>query len=551
MLEASIDEVADGLASADLFSAVDKRALRRLAQSSQPVNVRAGEVIIRRGDTGDAFYVLRSGLLEVLDDEGARVRVLRAGVAFGELAVLSRKPRTATVRAVRDSELWELPAGAFDALLDTDLGFARAAVRALTALVFESDPRLHSDTRPRVFAVLGLHPAAPVQPLVDAFARRARARIYRVDDAGSPGTWGQIVEASERTDDDVVLVARDPRDDWFHFCAREADRVMAVADSRRDFEPLREAQSVDLVFVGSVSSERIRSAGARVAVRARHLVERTNAHDALDSVIRRVTTQSVGVVLSGGGARGAAHIGVLAALENAGITVDRFGGTSMGALVGALAASGRSPDALRGLLRRELGERKPFTDYAIPRVSLIRANRARSMLERFFRQQTIEELSRSFFCVSADLLSADTVIHREGPLVGAVGASMSLPGIAPPVRDGNRLLVDGGVLNNLPVEVMVAEHEGPVIAVDVMARGAPGRSRNRQLPTIVETLARASTLASRGLADNQRERAALVIVPDLQGIGLLEFKRFDAIVDVGRRAAEAALTDAPCALFGR
>ena len=289
--------------------------------------------------------------------------------------------------------------------------------------------------------------------------------------------------------------------------------------------------------------------------RSHHLVDAASSRDAIDRAVRRVLGTSVGVVLSGGGARGIAHIGALAALHDAGVVVDRIGGTSMGALVGALAASGRSPATIRTTLHAELVDRKPFADYAIPRVSLIRAGRARAMLERLFGDTTIEELARNYFCVTADLASAERVVHRSGSVVLAVGASMSLPGIAPPVRDGRRLLVDGGVLDNLPVEVMAAENEGPVIAVDVLARGAPGArraarsGRQAQLPSIVETLARSSTLASRGRADQQRELATLAVVPELSDVGLLEFARFDEIVEAGRRAAEAALAEAPTQLF--
>jgi predicted acylesterase/phospholipase RssA len=260
-----------------------------------------------------------------------------------------------------------------------------------------------------------------------------------------------------------------------------------------------------------------------------------------------VTGHSVGIVLSGGGARGIAHIGALQAFVDAGVTIDRVGGTSMGALVGALFASGRSPSELAATLRRELVDRRPFADYAIPRNALIRARRARSMLERLFGATAIEELARTFFCLSADLVAAESVVHRRGPLAIAVGASMSLPGIAPPIPDGDRLLVDGGVLDNLPIEVMLATDDGPVIAIDVLARGVPGArrsprsARGPQLPSIVETLARSSTLASRRRADRQRALANLVIAPDLNDVGLLDFARFDEIIDAGRRATVEAL----------
>ena len=204
--------------------------------------------------------------------------------------------------------------------------------------------------------------------------------------------------------------------------------------------------------------------------------------------------RSPGVVLSGGGARGLAHIGVLDVLIDADVKVDRVGGTSIGALVGSLIASGREPRDVTRVCRAELVERHPFRDYTMPRTSLIRARRAAAMLERLFGDAHLEDLALDNFCVSADLSTAEIVVHRRGAVVDAVGASMSLPGLAPPVRRDGRLLVDGGVLNNLPVDVMAATGEGPVIAVDVMARLPVGSSG--RLPSIIETLARASVLGA-------------------------------------------------------
>jgi NTE family protein len=549
-VDTSTDEVASALATTDLFSSVERDALRQLAKSGRLVRVSAGHILINRGDTAGTFYLVRSGLLEVLNDAGQRVRLLRAGVPFGELALLSDAPRTATVRAVRDSEAWELPAAAFDTLLETDLGFARATVRALVALVFESDAAVHVASPPRVFSVLPLHTGAPTHAVIEAFARQGRIRVCHQNDARE-GAWGLLVDEAERGDEDVLLVASDARDEWFGFCAREADRVLAVADSNSSFDRLSLATPLDLVLVGRLSGRGVDRAREGMTLRAHHVAADAYSPEVFDRIVRRVAGRSIGIVLSGGGARGIAHIGVLSALQHAGVIVDRFGGTSMGALVGALAALGLTPDSIRDVLRTELTERKPFADYALPRVSLIRAERARSMLARLFGDRTIGELDRDFFCVSADLVSAETVVHRHGSIATAVGASMSLPGFAPPVRDGDRLLVDGGVLDNLPIDVMLNQREGHVIAVDVLAKGALGTRRNGRLPWLVETLARSSTLASRSSAERQRERATVAIVPELQGIGLLDFKRFDSILDAGVRAATAAIAALPPDVLSR
>ncbi len=555
----AIDEVVDAIASVGVFASVGRPALRELAAGSDLLTPLAGECVLRRGEPGDAFYIVRSGLLVVLGGPGdtERVRLLRAGVPFGELALLAGKPRTATVQAVRDSEVWRVSKSAFDALVDTDAAFARAMVRALTQLVFESRPASASHApSSQVLAVLPLHQGAPVPEVVDGLTNTlhpGQVRVFSEPD-GDSATWGRVVESLERADPYVVLVASAERDEWFRFCEREADRVVVVARAGATFEPLSRGIRPDLVLFGSAGRGAVGQALRTLSPRNHHLVGGPHDAAAIGRAARRLTGRSLGLILSGGGARGAAHIGVLQALDDVGIAIDRLGGTSMGALVGALAASGMSPRAIETTLRRELVERKPFADYAIPRVALIRAKRARSLLDRLFGDISVEELPRDFFCVSADLTSAETVVHRRGSLVTAVGASMSLPGLAPPIRDGDRLLVDGGVLDNLPIEIMAATTEGPVLAVDVLARGLPGArraarpGRQMQLPSILETLARSSTLASRGRADRQRALATLAIVPRLDGIGLLDFGRFDAIVEAGRRATEEALAAAPDAL---
>ena len=155
------------------------------------------------------------------------------------------------------------------------------------------------------------------------------------------------------------------------------------------------------------------------------------------------------------------------------------------------------------------------------------------MLERTFGGAHVEDLPLDCFAVSADLSTAEIVVHRRGPVVEAVGASMSLPGLAPPVRSGTRLLVDGGVLNNVPVDVMAATGEGPVIAVDVMTRarlGSPTR-----MPSILETLARATVIGSHYQAATRLGFASLVIAPDVGTVGLLDFARFAELVESGRR----------------
>jgi predicted acylesterase/phospholipase RssA len=258
---------------------------------------------------------------------------------------------------------------------------------------------------------------------------------------------------------------------------------------------------------------------------------------------RRLTARSLGVVLSGGGARGFAHIGVLGVLAEAGFELDRLGGCSMGSFIAALAARGDSAAQIHAQCAEELVRRSPFNDYTLPRVALIRSRKAAWMLERVFGGALVEAGETSLYTVSADLLSSRVVVHRRGPVVDAVGASMSIPGVAPPVRTLGRLLVDGGVLNNLPVDHMAEGGEGPIVAVDVIRRlDAPGDA-DAALPSITETLARATVLGSVERAERNRRLAHLVVSPEVERIGLREWSALDDAVEAGRIAATRALEE--------
>jgi NTE family protein len=246
-------------------------------------------------------------------------------------------------------------------------------------------------------------------------------------------------------------------------------------------------------------------------------------------------------VLSGGGARGFAHIGAIAELEQDGIEVDRYGGCSMGSFIAAMAASGWRADDIRARCHEELVRRSPFNDYTLPRVALIRSRKAARMLDRLFAELTIEELAKPLFTVSADLVSSGLVVHRRGSVVEAVGASMSIPGLAPPLPRGGRLLVDGGVLNNLPVDAMADAAEGPIVAVDVVRRLAASDAAAPSLPSIMETLSRATVLGSVERAERNRELALLVVSPDVQDVPLRDFRSLDRAIEAGRTAARAAL----------
>jgi predicted acylesterase/phospholipase RssA/CRP-like cAMP-binding protein len=533
------------LAGVPLLAGADPDTLDALAGDARPCRALAGDWVIREGDAADDLFVVLRGRLRVVtgSDEGERtLRILGPGAAIGELALLTGAPRSASVQAVRDTTLLQLRRNRFVELMERDGRFAAAVARELAAQLQASGGLDAAPTRPVLFALRRLGPEVPLADVASSLARAlAPYGPVEILDAAAAGT-----DAVERAEDDnahVLLLDETGAGVWSDLCARQADRTLLVATADSAPPPVP-SPTADLVLLGPWSGEALRALLDAVTPRAHHRLASTEPTDpGAGRLARRLVGRALGVVLSGGGARGFAHIGALAELEDDGIEIDRYGGCSMGSLIAAMAAAGWSPETIRERCHDELVRRSPFNDYTIPRVALIRSRKAGRMLERLFGDLTIEELAKPLFTVSADLLSSRLVIHRRGSVIEAVGASMSIPGLAPPLPHGGRLLVDGGVLNNLPVDAMADAAEGPIVAVDVVRRLEPSAGAEPALPSIMETLSRATVLGSVERAERNRDLALLVLSPDVQDIPLRDFRALDRAIEAGRAATRRALDD--------
>lgn len=535
------------LADVPPFSGLPPRALEEVAAAMHPAEVPAGGWLFRQGDAGDAYFVVVSGRLDIIRD-GVAVGVVGPGEAVGEAALLEGRLRTAGLRARRDARLMALDRADFDRLVARP-EVARSLLQVLSR-------RLRAGPGPAGASLAG----GPLTIAVVATARpggtrrflatlaaglRAGGRVVVLDGPTIAGAAGEepsrrtaaisaLLDRVERDADVVVLDAGEACGSLAASCASQADRTLLVCD-RAGPPPLEGGWWARAEIV--VLDDR----PLRVPHRGRPLHRVRPVHLVADTarLARRLTGRAVGLVLGGGGARGLSHIGVLQALEESGVVVDRLGGTSIGAMVSALAAAGHPPTDLARTCRRELAERRPFGDYTLPRHGLIRARRAVTMLQRVLGDAEVADLPLPWFALSAELMTAREVVHRDGPVWHAVACSMSLPGLAPPRLHDGVPVIDGGVLNNLPIDVMAADGEGPVLAVEV-GRRFTHLGGSEALPSLAEVLAGTMGLSSRQEVARRHAQAVAVIEPALS-CGLLDFDQMDAAVAAGRAAALATL----------
>jgi len=266
----------------------------------------------------------------------------------------------------------------------------------------------------------------------------------------------------------------------------------------------------------------------------------------------------IGLALSGGGARGLAHIGVLKVLEREGIPVDFLAGTSMGGVIAAIYASGLDAayiekEALRMARLRNLIS---LLDRTLPRRGLVEGQKVQEYLTTHLRDKTFEEMKIPLALVAVDLISGQEVILDSGSVVEAVRATISLPGVFAPLRLGDYLLVDGGALNNLPADVVRHMGADVVIAVDV-ATGTSGLSRLleaeqqglalTQLPLIIETLRRTVIIMERHItAQKLREADPAVLIRPALDDSITLFNSFPRAAEIITLGGEAAWEALPC-----
>ena len=245
--------------------------------------------------------------------------------------------------------------------------------------------------------------------------------------------------------------------------------------------------------------------------------------------------RGVGLALGGGAARGLAHIGVLKVLEEEGIPVDCVAGTSAGSLVGAAFSVGLS---WREIFEKARGIN--WFDIASPafsRLGLLRMDRLQRLLEETLGNRTFESLSIPLSVVTVDLVSGDQVILCEGPVARAVRASCSIPGIFEPVIEDGRSLVDGGLLNNMPVDIVRRMGAGIVLGVDLN----PDRRHIEPPRNVLDVLSYSFDILITNAANQFLAEADIIVSPQIGGFSYRDLRRIDELVALGEAAMRTKL----------
>lgn len=581
------------IATSPMFGSLADPALRGLESELSYVSLKSGETLFAAGDPGDALYVVVFGRLRALLGKGPRgdqiLGEIGRGEAVGEMALLTGEPRSATVCAIRDTQLMKLSKAGFERLVERQpqlmLEMARLIIARYQRVIHPS-----AKSQPVALAVVPCDAGVPVADFTAGLVRalspgrrvlaldperlqreRGAARDRRSLDLDSADLASWLHE-QELQHDYLIYAADRLPSPWSRLCVRQADMVLLVGTTGAagTLEPglLETIVSGDgatrarreLVLLYD-SGQRMPYGTAdwlaRLPVSGHHHVDPRLPRD-YERLARMLTGRAIGLVLGGGGARGLAHIGVIRALEEARIPIDLVGGTSSGSIIAGQYASGWESARILAESRSVLVEDGSLNDFTLPIVALLRGRRYIRMLEKLFADRRIEDLPLAFFCVSTNLTRSTCMVHRAGLLRRGVAASCAVPGLGPPIADGRDILVDGGIVNNLPVDIMRGLGRGPVFASSVSPRAdlcldreyaelpSPWRVLVSWLnpfgtpllvPSITSILMRTVSLQQ----VTSGEPPDLVVEPPGGGYKLLDWRSLDKIMETGYRAAVPAI----------
>jgi NTE family protein len=558
--------------SADL-KGVPAAALDALADGAVHFSLPAGDVLFESGSTPDGVYLLASGRLGVQVAPGNHLAAeIERGETVGEAGWLLKEPRGARVIALRDSELLLLPDGVLQAVAERWSEFSLAIARLCARRLRRSNTLKRPLARARVFALV------PNSQEIDAleFATQLVAELGRAGRAELVWDIRAITHTSawfnrlEELNDYVVYVA-DPTDSgWTRQCCRQADVILGLAHADAPSQSWPQSVTgpaagrgarieIALLHQGRFAADAAKRWLASMPVAQHHHI--IDGAD-LGRLARLLTRRGVGLVLSGGGARGFAHLGVVRALREARVPLDFVGGASIGAIIAAGVAMGWSDEEMRVRYRRSFVDTNPVNDYTFPLVALTRGRKVSRLLEREYGDVLIEDLRLPFFCISANLTAGCALEHREGLLSQALRASVAIPGVMPPVFRGDEVLVDGAAINNLPVDIMHRHAPGLVIGCDAgadysfaanpaPADGPPlwkffarGRGGKRRI-NIFQILMHAGMVNSVSSLAAQRTLADVMLKPPLANIDLLNWHAFDRAIEAGYEYARRTLEQLP------
>lgn len=476
--------------SSRLFSALDDEICKKILSHFKLLKLESNELLFSQGDPSDYMYVLLSGELTAILTTASgiqkKVGTIDPGESVGELGVFTNESRTLTIRANTESFLLKLPAKKFIELCHKYPSIMFATIHPIVARSRNLIHLLSQEKNHRHIIILPANDKVSLEEFYKQLIKFARhLDSVRVISDYDPAFEKEEVKISKKIRR-YIYVLRSNGSVIASKSLKNMDVLYVAATSNvpAEFSPStneiikryhkRTGNYANFILAYPKETDIPLAITPWLSLSKFHVYHqiRFDVKKDVTRLLRFMRGRAVGLVLGGGGSRGWGHLGVIKALRESKIPIDIIGGTSVGAVVGACYGLRQSYDVAYDSFSKIISQSQGTTrwyDITWPVVSLFSGKNYTQALESEFKDTIIESMWIPYFCISTNLADITETIHVQGVLWRALRASTALPGLIPPmVLDGN-IHMDGGLLNNLPVDVMrsLIGTKGRIIAVEL------------------------------------------------------------------------------------
>lgn len=484
------------------FSTLGDAVIVKFVNELESIDLNQGQVLFSQGDTSDSLYILVSGkLLASLNTPRGDVKIIGVidpGETVGELGAISNQPRTLTIRAIEDCKLFKLSKDKFKELAQN---YPELLYEMVNFLVSRSQQliQLLSEKSYRHIAIMPANDEVDYQSFIDMIKIQSE-RISETSfliieseyDSEKLDKLYEIIVESEFQQKGIIFILSNPKTKFSDVCIHKSNTLIIVNEEKEECKHYFD------FYLSQIMNSHIKLNDIHLELLLLHKEKKKyylntkewidnypfymchhlamHSSEDIERIVRVITGTATGLVLGGGGAKAWAQVGALKALLEKKIALDAIGGTSAGALIGALTIISEDfEDLINKVLSLNHKIQKPFSinNLTIPIISILSGEHGTKIIEEIFGDIQIEDLSIPYFAVSSNLSTYQAAVHRFGPLWEKVRASVSLPGLIPPVVINGELHFDGGLLNNLPVDIMKEGmlYSGRIIAITLSDQG--------------------------------------------------------------------------------
>lgn len=565
----------------NLFGEMEEDSLKQIFESGKKIELDSGEYLFKQGDKKNELYIVLSGRLRAIHQEKSNTVVLgdiTEGEPVGEIALFTGEPRMAGVLAIRKSVVLEINRDQYHGAVSKNPGFASALTKFVIKRMRRNELEKNVESAPKNIVILQLQPdldisfwTGELKSHLSSLYIPAQVLDRESDIGNGSEPFMEILESFQGLN---ILVCSGKDKEWTKKCLLSADLIILASDFEADHKlyPVEIEHNLHentllkrkkyLLLLHPEHAGLPKDTGRWFKDRNLSLHIHTRKNNARDMrrLCRIISNQAVGLVLGGSSSKGYAHVGAVKALLEAGLEIDFVGGSSAGALYGtSMTFSDFEYEKIDSICNESTNIESGINDFILTYFAKNHQKKIEDFTRKIFGNSSLEDLWITSYCVSSDMTNSEIKVHSSGLTWQKVKESFTMPGIFPPVMIDDRIYVDGGLSENIPVDPMYLYPVKHIVAVSLTGsepekldfnanpsvwaqiKGTFTKKKVYDNPVVTTVMVNSMTLNPRQKEEINKSKVSLLLEINLRAVSLLDDSQWKKVVKKGHDQTKSFL----------